>query len=61
VTKGYGFRYWEIGNENYGTWETDGHTAGHDPYTYALEAKNYITKMKAVDPGIRIGVVVTTG
>ena len=61
MTKGYGFRYWEIGNENYGTWETDGHSAGHDPYTYALEARNYITKMKAVDPTIKIGVVVTTG
>ncbi len=61
MSKGYGFRYWEIGNENYGGWETDGHAAGHDPYTYALEAKNYITRMKAVDPGIKIGVVVTTG
>ena len=60
-TKGYGFKYWEIGNENYGGWETDGHAVGHDPYTYALEAKNYITRMKAVDPGIKIGVVVTTG
>ena len=23
VTKGYGFKYWEVGNECYGTWETD--------------------------------------
>ncbi len=61
LTKNYGFKYWEIGNENYGTWETDRHAIRHDPYTYALEAKDYITKMKAVDPTIKIGVVVTTG
>ena len=23
VTKGYGFKYWEVGNECYGTWEDD--------------------------------------
>ena len=61
ITKNYGFKYWEIGNENYGTWETDRHAVAHDPYTYALEAKDYLTKMKAVDPTIQIGVVVTTG
>jgi hypothetical protein len=61
LTKNYGFRYWEIGNENYGTWETDRHAVTHDPYTYALEARDYIAKMKAEDPTIKIGVVVTTG
>jgi hypothetical protein len=61
VTKNYGFKYWEIGNENYGTWETDRHPVAHDPYTYALEARDYIAKMKAEDPTIQIGVVVTTG
>lgn len=61
ITKGYGFKYWEIGNENYGTWETDNHVVRHDPFTYAQEAKNYITKMKAVDPTIKVGVVIVTG
>jgi hypothetical protein len=61
ITKGYGFKYWEIGNENYGTWETDSHAVKNDPYTYANEAKNYITRMKAADPTIKVGVVVTTG
>ena len=61
VTKGYGFKYWEIGNENYGSWETDSHGVKQDPFTYANEAKDYITRMKAVDPTIKIGVVVTTG
>lgn len=61
ITKGYGFKYWEIGNENYGTWETDSHAARNDPFTYANEAKDYIAKMKAKDPTIKVGVVVTTG
>ena len=61
VTKKYGFKYWEIGNENYGSWEEDIHPAKWDPVTYATEAKDYIAKMKAVDPTIKIGVVVQTG
>lgn len=57
-----GFKYWEIGNEIYGaSWETDSNTVPHDPYTYALRARDYISLMKAVDPTIKIGVVVTTG
>jgi alpha-L-arabinofuranosidase len=61
VTRGYGFKYWEIGNENYGTWETDTRARPHDPHTYATVARDYITAMKAVDPAIKVGVVVTTG
>jgi alpha-L-arabinofuranosidase len=60
-TKGYGFKYWEIGNESYGSWEYDTNERSHDPYTYAVKAKNYISKMKAQDPTIKVGVVVTTG
>jgi alpha-N-arabinofuranosidase len=61
ITKGYGFKFWEIGNENYGSWETDGRSIKHDPFTYGMEARDYIAKMKAVDPTIKIGVVVTAG
>lgn len=61
VTKGCNFKYWEIGNECYGSWEEDIHTAKWDPVTYAMEAKAYITAMKAVDPTIKIGVVVQAG
>lgn len=53
-----GIKYWEIGNENYGSWETDIQAVKWDPYTYAVRAKDYITKMKSVDPTIKIGVVV---
>jgi len=60
-TKGYGFKYWEIGNESYGKWEYDTNSRPHDPYTYAVRAKDYISQMKAVDPTIKVGVVVVNG
>lgn len=57
-----GVKFWEIGNEVYGaTWETDQNTPAHDPYTYAVRTKDYLAKMKAVDPTVKIGVVVVTG
>ena len=57
-----GFKYWEIGNECYGSWETDSNAPSfHDPYTYAQRARDYISLMKAVDPTIKIGVVATPG
>jgi alpha-N-arabinofuranosidase len=61
VTNHLGFQYWEIGNENYGSWETDSNTYPHDPYTYAVRATNYIARMKAADPTIKIGIVVAAG
>jgi hypothetical protein len=56
-----GFKYWEIGNECYGTWETDSNAVPNDPYTYATRARDYVHLMKAVDSTIKIGVVVTPG
>jgi len=61
VTNHYGFKYWEVGNENYGSWETDTNSRPHDPYTYAQRFKDYYTQMKAVDPTIKIGAVAVTG
>jgi hypothetical protein len=61
VQKGYGFKYWEIGNECYGTWEDDEQAATHDPYTYAMRAVQYMNAMRAVDPTIKIGMVATPG
>jgi hypothetical protein len=57
VTKKYGFKYWEIGNENYGTWEGDKNTRPNDPVTYATRFKEYVKQMKAVDRHIKIGAV----
>jgi hypothetical protein len=62
VTKGYGVKYWEIGNEipgngEYGAkWETDNH-ASHSATTYATNLLQFISAMKAVDPTIKIGAV----
>ena len=61
VTWHYGFKYWEVGNECYGSWETDTNTVAHDPYTYAQRFQQYYTQMKAVDPTIKIGAVAVTG
>ena len=58
VTKHYGFKYWEIGNENYGTWETDHNNRPNDPVTYATRFKDYVQQMKAVDKSIKIGAVI---
>lgn len=59
--KNYRFRHWEIGNENYGTWEADNNDRPHDPVTYATRFRDYWIKMKAVDPSIKIGAVVARG
>jgi hypothetical protein len=65
VTKGYGVKYWEIGNEipgngEYGAkWETDLH-ASHSATTYANNLLQFASAMKAVDPTIKIGAVLCT-
>ena len=56
----FGLKYWEIGNECYGTWETDYQTVPHDPVEYAIRFVLYFERMKAVDPTIKIGAVATT-
>lgn len=61
ITNHLGFKFWEIGNELYGTWETDTNIPPNDAYTYALRATNYISQMKAADPSIKIGIVLTPG
>jgi alpha-N-arabinofuranosidase len=61
ITNHCGFKYWEIGNECYGSWETDTNAQPHDPYTYAVRTAGYLQLMKAADPTIKIGVVVVTG
>lgn len=65
ITKGYGVKYWEIGNEVYGNgqygsaWEPDLH-AQHDPATYGRNVVQFVNAMKAVDPTIKVGVVLAT-
>lgn len=65
VTRGYGARFWEIGNEIYGNghygadWEADDH-ADKSPAAYANGVVAFADAMKAVDPSIEIGAVLTT-
>ncbi|MFJ9026484.1 LPXTG cell wall anchor domain-containing protein [Streptomyces sp. NPDC102259] len=67
VDKGYGVKYWEIGNEVYGNghysdgkgWEIDNH-ADKSPTAYAKNLVAYAKAMKAVDPKVKIGAVLTT-
>jgi hypothetical protein len=61
VTNHFNFKYWEIGNENYGTWETDTNVFPHDGYTYAVRAAKFFAVMKGADPTIKIGIPVVTG
>jgi hypothetical protein len=61
ITNRCNFKYWEIGNEVGGNWETDNNTnppwQPHDPWTYAMRFTNYCAQMKAADPTIKIGAV----
>lgn len=65
----YGIKYWEIGNECYGSWEYDLHGASgsgltgvaYDPYTYAQSFASFSKQMLAVDPTIHVGAVAVTG
>jgi hypothetical protein len=59
ITNHCGFKYWEIGNENYGNWEHDQNSPPHDAVTYARRTKEFFSQMKAADPSIKIGVVIT--
>jgi hypothetical protein len=63
VTKHYGVKYWELGNEipgdgTYGTaWEHN--TKPKGATAYANNIADYITQMKAADPDIKVGAVLT--
>jgi hypothetical protein len=61
ITNNCKFKYWEIGNECYGTWENDVNVPAHDPYTYAVRTAGYLALMKAADPTIKVGVVAAPG
>jgi hypothetical protein len=64
VTKKYGVKFWTVGNENYGNghygadWEADDHE-DKSPTGYANLVVEYADAMKAVDPGIKVGAVLT--
>jgi alpha-L-arabinofuranosidase len=65
----FNFQYWEVGNEVYGSWETDEHGASgdslpmptgdspkaHDPTTLISFAKQFAALAAEISPGILIG------
>ena len=51
ITKKYGVKYWEMGNENGGQWETGGPM---NYYDYTRKFIKFYEAMKAVDPSITI-------
>ena len=53
-TSGEGVSLWEIGNEEYGSWETDNHANPHTAASYASNALPFMQDMKAVNPNAQI-------
>jgi len=53
-TSGQGVTLWEIGNEEYGSWETDNHANPHTATSYASNGLSYMQAMKAVSPNAQI-------
>jgi Concanavalin A-like lectin/glucanases superfamily len=59
-TRGYGIKYWEIGNEVYSNYsETDFHDQPNSGDSYAKYEPAFYKAMKAEDPSIKIGVPVS--
>jgi Cellulose binding domain len=54
ATSGQGVSLWEIGNEEYGSWETDTHADPHTASSYATNALPYMQDMKAANPSAQI-------
>ncbi|MGB0065700.1 MAG: hypothetical protein WBP85_14755, partial [Terracidiphilus sp.] len=61
ITDGITVSHMTVGNEEYGTWETDLHTKPNDPGTYAsavIGGSGYFDLIKAQSPTTEVGVVV---
>jgi hypothetical protein len=54
ATSGEGVSLWEIGNEEYGSWEIDNHANPHTAASYASNARDYMQAMKAANPNAQI-------
>jgi hypothetical protein len=61
VTDGITPSHMTVGNEEYGSWETDLHAKANDPTTYAaavIGSSGYYSLIKAASPNTKVGVVV---
>lgn len=54
ATSGQGVSLWEIGNEEYGSWEIDDHINPHTAASYASNGLAYMQAMKAANPNAQI-------
>jgi hypothetical protein len=54
---GYGVRYWEVGDEQWGAW-AKGHTT---PEEYAKKYVSFVQAMRAADPSIKVATNVPLG
>jgi alpha-L-arabinofuranosidase len=61
LTNHCNFKYWEVGNEVYGSWEQDTNNPPNDPFIYATRFAGYQALMKAADPNIEVGAVSVPG
>jgi hypothetical protein len=63
VQQGYGVKYWEIGNEQYGggSFETDFHPKPGLGASYGSYETQFSTQMKKRDPSILVGIPVADG
>ncbi len=52
----FGFEDFEVGNEEYGSWETDHHATAHDPATYVAFAKQFAAYASAMKLPVSIGI-----
>jgi hypothetical protein len=61
--KNYGITWWTVGNEEFGSWETDEHSEPHSPSQYASQvATGFYPQMKAASKTpIKVGVDVEPG
>ncbi len=54
ATAGQGVALWEIGNEEYGSWEIDDHANPHTAASYASNGLAYMQAMKTANPNAQI-------
>ena len=61
VERGAGIKYWEVGNECYGPWETGYEINGNivTGKEYGEDFRVFAEAMKAVDPSIQVGAVLS--
>jgi len=54
ATAGQGVALWEIGNEEYGSWEIDNHASPHTASSYASNGLAYMQAIKAANPNAQV-------